>query len=337
MKRAIVGWMSLLALIVLPLLAAVARGQDKAAASPAVDEAKKLNAQVVHLYGEGKYDEAIALAKQALAIWERERGQESAEAATTLVNLAELYKAKKNYSEAEGFYRRALKVEEHRLGKENPELAKLLIRLGWMQHVVGQAIEAEGSFKKAVALKEKQRGAEHPEVADALSNLALFYQKIGKPKNSLPLYERMIAIREKAPGPDKRDLIEAMEQSHCALNQSGKEAEAAAMQERIVQVAGALPADTIRVSGGVLQGKAVYKQQPHYPPAAKAERLSGTVYIKVEIDEAGNVINAKVLCGPDLLAAASLEAARKWRFAPTTLNGRPVKVQGVLTLNFVLQ
>jgi len=37
------------------------------------------------------------------------------------------------------------------------------------------------------------------------------------------------------------------------------------------------------------------------------------------------------------LAAVSREAALQWSFKPTTLNGQPVKVKGVLTFNFTLQ
>lgn len=304
--------------------------------SKAAEEAKSLNLQAVKLYREGKYDEAIPPARRSLEIWEKEAGKESQQVANSLLNLAEIYRAKKAYPEAENFYRRVLKVEEKRLGEGNPALCRVLLNLGWMQHVNSQASEAESSFKRMIAIKEKERGPDHPEVANALSNLATFYQKVGKPKNSLPIYERMIAIREKS-GDDKRELIEVLEQCQCALNQSGKPVEADRMQQRIVQISENISGEPAQVSGGVLQGKAIYKAQPYYPPAAKAERLSGVVYIKALIDETGNVADAKILCGADLLAAVSLEAARQWRFAPTQINGVPVKVQGVLTFNFTLQ
>ncbi|MGH9754160.1 MAG: energy transducer TonB [Blastocatellia bacterium] len=95
--------------------------------------------------------------------------------------------------------------------------------------------------------------------------------------------------------------------------------------------------DAASVTGGVLQGRAIHKEQPPYPAAAKAERLSGKVFIQVEIDETGKVTDAKILCGADLLAVASREAPLKWRFKPTSLSGKPVKVMGVLTFNFTLQ
>jgi hypothetical protein len=40
---------------------------------------------------------------------------------------------------------------------------------------------------------------------------------------------------------------------------------------------------------------------------------------------------------PIVLAGAPIEAALKWRFAPTTLDGKPFKLIGLLTFNFTLQ
>lgn len=48
------------------------------------------------------------------------------------------------------------------------------------------------------------------------------------------------------------------------------------------------------------------------------------------------VTDAKIICR-GLLAAVSREAALKWRFNPTLLNGQPIKVKGVLIFNFTIQ
>jgi TonB family protein len=91
------------------------------------------------------------------------------------------------------------------------------------------------------------------------------------------------------------------------------------------------------VSGSVLQGKAITRVQPTYPPIARAARASGTVQVQVIISEEGKVINAVAINGHPLLRSASVEAARQWTFQPTKLSGAPVRVQGVLTFNFTLQ
>jgi protein TonB len=97
------------------------------------------------------------------------------------------------------------------------------------------------------------------------------------------------------------------------------------------------PPKKINVSGGVLQGSAIKRVNPAYPPIAKAARASGAVQVQVTISEEGRVIDAQVVSGHPLLRDAALQAARGWVFKPTELSGVPVKVQGVLTFNFTLQ
>jgi protein TonB len=91
------------------------------------------------------------------------------------------------------------------------------------------------------------------------------------------------------------------------------------------------------ISQGVLNGKAISKPQPPYPPIAKAARASGTVVVQIVVDEGGKVISAKATSGHPLLQQAAVSAAYQARFTPTLLSGQPVKVSGFITYNFVLQ
>lgn len=90
------------------------------------------------------------------------------------------------------------------------------------------------------------------------------------------------------------------------------------------------------ISGGVLNGKAVSKPEPSYPSLAKAARASGAVVVKVTVDESGKVISAEAVSGHPLLRPAAVAAAREAKFTPTLLSGKPVRVTGLLTYNFVL-
>ena len=91
------------------------------------------------------------------------------------------------------------------------------------------------------------------------------------------------------------------------------------------------------ISGGVLNGKAISLPTPEYPTVARQAKASGTVVVRVTIDEDGNVIAAHAVSGHPLLQAASVAAARQARFSPTLLMGEPVKVVGVITYSFVAQ
>lgn len=308
--------------------------------SSALQEAANLNAQVVQLYKQSKFDEALPLAKRIVSIREKELPQGDQLLSISHLNVAYIYRAKRQFYEAEQSFRRALSVEEKRLGKEHPDLFDLLINIGWVCHVQAKSNETEESFKRAISIKEKQRGNEHKEVATALFNLAAFYQKIGKPEKSLPIYRRMLTIREKSFGEISKEYKETVEQCACAIQQSSKEvnnAEADKMWEHARFIEQQLDPSIQYAKDEVLQGTATKRVQPQYPKAALMERLAGRILIKVLIDEVGKVIESKLLCGPDLLAPVSEAAASKWEFAPTLLNGQPVKVQGVLTFNFILQ
>jgi TonB family protein len=91
-----------------------------------------------------------------------------------------------------------------------------------------------------------------------------------------------------------------------------------------------------KVSEVVLQGMAIKKVNPRYPMVAKQVNAGGPVLVQVTIGEDGRVVEAKIVGGNRLLRSAVLDAARQWVFTPTTVNGVPIKVQGILTFNFIL-
>jgi hypothetical protein len=84
------------------------------------------------------------------------------------------------------------------------------------------------------------------------------------------------------------------------------------------------------ISGGMLNGKAIYLPRPEVPGEA-----NGVVLVQVLIDEQGSVIDAKAVSGPQNLHSVCVSAARLARFLPTLLAGVPVQVSGTLSYNFV--
>ena len=97
------------------------------------------------------------------------------------------------------------------------------------------------------------------------------------------------------------------------------------------------PPTTQRVTSVVLSSKAISLPQPTYPMIAKQSRTQGPVNVQILVDEQGKVISAQIVAGNPMLTSAAKEAAMRARFTPTILNGQPVKIQGVIIYNFVLQ
>ena len=98
-----------------------------------------------------------------------------------------------------------------------------------------------------------------------------------------------------------------------------------------------LPKRTINVSEGVIRAKVLEMPKPAYPILALKARIQGPVNVQILVDETGKVVSAQAVKGSPMLTQAAVDAARRARFTPTKLGDQPVKVQGVITYNFVLQ
>jgi TonB family protein len=84
----------------------------------------------------------------------------------------------------------------------------------------------------------------------------------------------------------------------------------------------------------VVAAEATSKAQPSYPRAASMAGVSGSVSIQVSINERGAVVDARAISGPPLLRDAAVNAARRWRFSPSTIGGVPVKATKTIVFNF---
>ena len=95
-------------------------------------------------------------------------------------------------------------------------------------------------------------------------------------------------------------------------------------------------AKPLALSSTVLQGKAIDRVVPIYPELPKRIRLHGDVSTEVIISPEGRVESVRVVSGHPMLVQAAVDAARRWRFEPTILNGVAVRVTGVITFVFKL-
>jgi TonB family protein len=91
------------------------------------------------------------------------------------------------------------------------------------------------------------------------------------------------------------------------------------------------------IDGDVEAGRALELPKPPYPALARAAHVSGQVTVQLIIDIDGTVMEAAAVSGHPLLYGVSVEAARRSRFSPTKIDGKPVKVTGAITYNFVSQ
>jgi protein TonB len=90
------------------------------------------------------------------------------------------------------------------------------------------------------------------------------------------------------------------------------------------------------VAVGSLVGKARSRAQPSYPTLARTARVTGSVTVFLVVSEKGEVESVIRADGPQQLQQAAIEAARRWKFNQTVIDGQPVRVTGYLSFNFTL-
>ena len=105
----------------------------------------ELNKKTGTLYQQGQYSEAVKVAEKALKVAEDTFGANHPNVATSLNNLAELYRAQGRYADAEPLYKRALAIQEKALESNHPYVATSLNNLALLYKTQGRYAEAEPS------------------------------------------------------------------------------------------------------------------------------------------------------------------------------------------------
>jgi TonB family protein len=90
--------------------------------------------------------------------------------------------------------------------------------------------------------------------------------------------------------------------------------------------------------GGCLRPPMKVKDvKPLYPERAQESGTEGVVILEGTIDTDGTVSNMRTLRGVGGLSEAAQDAVRQWQYVPAKLNGAPVAIIVLVTVNFTLK
>lgn len=309
------------------------------------DEARELNRKVVELYRAGKLDEALALAKRVLEIREKATGKDSLSVVEALINLAEIYQARKSYKEALVFYERVLKINERLAGTEDASNTLLLDKIAFLRYMNKDFSGAENYYTRSLAISEAVSGPQSEPAAQSAYRLAEFYRFTNSYQKAYALYHRALSVLEKSLGPENPKLLGILESYACFLGRMNRDDESRAAWTR----AGKIRAGVIneRLKSRSAQAAAageqfstaqpISKPQPIYPEEARRGRLIGVVTVQVIIDGTGKVIRACASGADPVLLEAAEQAALRARFRPLIIEGIPTETTSVIVYNFTLR
>jgi tetratricopeptide (TPR) repeat protein len=311
--------------------------------SPALQEAAKLSSEMVSLFRQKKFDEALPLAQKVVEIRERESGKTHLSVGQAWSNLAYIQQRRGVSDEAERAFENAFDIYELNqplTAEDEKVFAELLDVVATYQANGGKLEKAEKKLQRSLELREKFYGKDALETSDSLLKLAQVQQLGGSYSKAAPLFIRALDIRAAKLGASSDETRDVYNNAYCALTKLGEEERANQLREKFYppktgdksQTDAKIP---VTIQAGVVNGKALVLAIPPYPAEARAKRAKGTVKVQVTIDETGRVVFACALSGEMELRRASEFAAYDSKFSPTTLEGKTVRVTGVIVYNFV--
>ena len=174
--------------------AIAAHGAD----SPRTLDVRSNLANVLHQMG--CTGDALALARENMAIVEKTSALQEIEVSNQLARFAYFLEELGQHAEAEPLMRRALAIGEASFGKDHPNVAMALNNLAKLLQATNRLAEAEPLMRRALAIDEASFGKDHPKVALRLNNLAQLLRARNRLEEAEPLMRRGLAIEENSKG-----------------------------------------------------------------------------------------------------------------------------------------
>jgi CHAT domain-containing protein/Tfp pilus assembly protein PilF len=199
-------------------------------------EADRLNREAIALHVAGKYGEATARARRALALRKAVLGERHPDYANSLNNLALLLKSQGDYATARPFYEQALAIMKEALGERHPDYARSQSNLAFLLQAQGDYAAARPLYEQTLAIVKEALGKRHPDYAKSLSNLAGLLVSQGDYAAARPLHEEALAIRKEALGERHPDYAASLNNLALLLKSQGDYAAARPLYEQALAI-----------------------------------------------------------------------------------------------------
>ena len=207
-------------------------------------EASQLNQQALNLKKAGRYEEAIPLAENALAIRERRLGLNDFDTFTSLTNLATLYTLAASYEKAEVLLLRALRIHEQELGPSHTYTTYGQFCLADVYRLLGRYEDAEVLLQRNLAVHEQEAMSSDPivktdanlNIANNLSALAQVYMFTRRYEEAEVLLLRALGIHNQELDPTDLETITLLSNLASFYLTLGRYDEAEVLLQRVVKV-----------------------------------------------------------------------------------------------------
>ncbi len=170
-------------------------------------ESHRFDTQASALESDGKYDEAISEAEEALSIAWKSSGREDPYIGYLLFHLASLKRTKGEYAKAEELLEQSIAIDEKFLGREHPQTAEALRACARLYMDRNDFAKAEPLLRESLDITERTLGKEHATAAQTIRMIANLRGYREDLEGSATDLKRALKIAEKAYDPDDVAVI----------------------------------------------------------------------------------------------------------------------------------
>ena len=188
-------------------------------------------------YDMGEYQQAEAMARQALALQQNQLGNVHPDVFESLNNLAQVLEREGKLGEAEDTDRQALAMARKAWGDENEHIPDSLNNLGEALHARGKLGEAETVHRQGLAMLRKLPGSSPAAIANSMHNLAAVLLDEGNLGEAESLTRQALELQRKLVGNDHPDVASSLHQVALILRAQGKLAQATEVERQVLAMA----------------------------------------------------------------------------------------------------
>nr|VFK53602.1 MAG: Tetratricopeptide (TPR) repeat [Candidatus Kentron sp. TUN]VFK55146.1 MAG: Tetratricopeptide (TPR) repeat [Candidatus Kentron sp. TUN] len=195
-----------------------------------------LNRAGSYLRVRAEYPHSRMLLETSLEIRQQLHGEQHADTAESLNDMALLLDSQGQYREAKPLFERALRIRQSILGEEHPDTAASLNNLAELLRSQSQYQEAEPLYEQALRIRQSVFGEAHPDTAASLNNLALLLNSQGQHQEAKPLFERALRIHQSVLGEAHPNTASSLDNLAYLLKSQDQYQEAKPLYEQALRI-----------------------------------------------------------------------------------------------------
>lgn len=267
-------------------------------------------------------EKGVEMLLEAVSAYEAAYGEQADELAPVLMDIADSLPHKSGLKSRLKYITRALALTEEKHGKKSREYGRLSVQAGVTLMQKEKNRLAKSYLKKGYKIALETEGESGNSTAYAAFNLGKYEMMMRRNKSAVGHFNNVLQSFEDPDKPSNRIELATHGFLVSAYEKMGKRESAT---KHCLAIGRMTPA------GDNQNYQPLFKEAPQYPREAALVGSTGYVIVRYDVDDMGFVRNPEITenTGHESLKKASLEAAKKFRYAPRFVDGKPVTTSGV--------